>query len=415
MSTAENGAIVERDLEAIDEALERGSALHADVETRALQELALLLSADAYEPDASFGALLGERVEAGFPARAGTPQARLATARARAARSAEGLRRVRVSPRRLLPAAAFVGMLAAAVGVLASVDLGPSSVDDADSGGGGASESSVRPERPADSATRALSRRSGALAAQGGGTTEAVIEPPGGGGGFAPGRRERRIERSASLELAAPVDEIATLADRVTAVTSRHGGFVLSSSVSSGEDDDAAGGDFDLRIPAARLRPALRDLSGLATVRSQSQSGRDATPQHIRAEDRLAAARAERRGLLRRLERAATDTEAEALRRRLEIVAIEIRRLRATLRSLNLRANYAAVSVTLMSAEDDSGTDSNGAAIGDAFEDAGKLLTGAAGVLIRVLALALPLGLLALLGWLAGAGIRRHRRESALA
>ena len=109
------------------------------------------------------------------------------------------------------------------------------------------------------------------------------------------------------------------VADQVTAVTNRHGGFVLSSSVSTGED--SSGGDFDLRIPATEVRPALRDLAALADVRSQSQTGRDVTPAYVTARDRLQAARAERKSLLRRLEAATTDTEAEAIRRRLDIVA----------------------------------------------------------------------------------------------
>ena len=104
-------------------------------------------------------------------------------------------------------------------------------------------------------------------------------------GGFAPGRSDRKIERSVALELATPADRMERLGEQVTAVTNRYGGFVLSSSLSTGEDD--AGGEFDLRIPAARLRPALRDLAGLATVRSQSQSGRDVTRQHVTAQDRL--------------------------------------------------------------------------------------------------------------------------------
>ena len=39
---------------------------------------------------------------------------------------------------------------------------------------------------------------------------------------------------------------------------------------------------------------------------------------------------------------------------------------------------------------------------------------GAAGIAVRVLALALPIGLLALAGWLIGRAIRRRRRESGL-
>ena len=50
----------------------------------------------------------------------------------------------------------------------------------------------------------------------------------------------------------------------------------------------------------------------------------------------------------------------------------------------------------------------------DAMHDAGDILVGMAGVLVRVLAVALPLAVLALLGWLAGRVLVRRRRESAL-
>ena len=92
-----------------------------------------------------------------------------------------------------------------------------------------------------------------------------------------PGKRERRIERSASLTLAAPGDELDRVAERVQAVTDRYGGFVLRSSITSG-DEGAEGGNFELRIPANRLQPALRDLAALGEVRSRTQSGQDVTP-----------------------------------------------------------------------------------------------------------------------------------------
>jgi hypothetical protein len=237
--------------------------------------------------------------------------------------------------------------------------------------------------------------------------------PPSPGGGFAPGRSDRKIERSVALELEAPVDQMARVADQVTAVTNRHGGFVLSSSVSTGED--GAGGDFDLRIPAARLRPALRDLAALADVRTQSQTGRDVTREHVTAKDRLRAARAERRSLLRRLELATTDEEAEAIRRRLDLVAGEINGLRGQLRDLRLRTDYSVVMVTLLAKEDGGSGGAGGGSFGDALGDAGDLLVTVAGWLVRALAVALPLGVLALLGWVAGRVLRRRRRESALA
>jgi hypothetical protein len=277
-------------------------------------------------------------------------------------------------------------------------DAGGSVASSGDSGGGAAEQA---PPAGAEPQVMKASPRSSA--------DSAVAPPsPGGGGGFVPGRTDRRIERSVALELGTPVDRMERVAEQVTTVTNRFGGFVLSSSLSTGEG--SAGGDFDLRIPATRLRPALRELSGLATVRSQSQSGRDVTRQHVTAQDRLRSARAERASLLRRLENATTDAEAEGLRQRLDLVAIEIRGLRARLRDLRLATNYATVTVSLVAEDGNSGS----GGLGDAFDDAGKLLVGGAGILIRVLAVALPLALIALAVWLGASAWTRRRRESAL-
>ena len=90
----------------------------------------------------------------------------------------------------------------------------------------------------------------------------------------------------------------------------RQRGFVLRSSVSSGEE--SGGGSLDLRVPADRLRDTLRDLSALGKVRSRSESGQDVTAIVVSASDRLESARAERASLLRRLRRADNDTQAES-------------------------------------------------------------------------------------------------------
>jgi hypothetical protein len=393
-------------LTAIDDALDTGVAAHEDQETRELQELALLLRADSPEPTPAYREWLGERVEAGFP------------------------QKKRSGPawwQRLLGPAAVTGLVGVVV-LVAALAGGPSDSSDSggsggggvaavDSGGGGAAESGgggraadsvATAEPPGGEPSGAAKGADHALS----GRSALPIVPPS-GGGFAPSRSNRKIERSVALELEMPVDQMARVAEEVTAVTNRHGGFVLSSSVSTG-DEDSAGGDFDLRIPATELRPAVRDLAALADVRTQSQTGRDVTREHVTTKDRLRAARAERRSLLRRLELATTDEEAEAIRRRLDIVAGEINGLRAQLRDLRLRTNYAVVTVSLLAKHGDQGGGVGGGSFDDALHDAGDLLVGVAGVIVRVLAVALPLAVLALLGWLAGSVLRRRRRESAL-
>ena len=71
---------LERDLRAIDEALE-GAPRDPRPEVAALQDLAVALSADAPRPDAEFSELLRERAKAGFPARDGSLRTRIARLR----------------------------------------------------------------------------------------------------------------------------------------------------------------------------------------------------------------------------------------------------------------------------------------------------------------------------------------------
>jgi hypothetical protein len=373
-------------LAAIDDALDTGAADHHDPLTRELQELALALRADAPEADPGFQRELRGRVESGFPKPASSR---------------------RPLWRRLTTPAVATGLVVLPL-VLIVVLAGGSGQSDQNDGGGGGGAAAPALESPEGAlADRPQAQRA---ADQAGDSASAVVLPP--DGGFAPGQRNRKIERSIGLELEMPVDQMARVAEQVTTVTNRHGGFVLSSSVSTGEE--SAGGDFELRIPSARLRPALRDLAGLADVRTQTQTGRDVTREHVTAKDRLQAARAERRSLLRRLELATTDEEAEAIRRRLDIVAGELNGLRSQLRSLRLRTDYAVVTVSLLPKDGDQGGGAGGS-FDDALGDAGDLLVGVAGVIVRALAVGLPLGLIALAGWLAGRAVRRRQRESALA
>jgi Domain of unknown function (DUF4349) len=403
----ESTATIERDLGAIDEALSAGAAWHENREVRELQELGLALRSDAPDPDPAFQAELGRRVEAGFPAKPGSRRAWVHRRRA-------GVGAALARAPRLLPGAGIAAGVLIAVGIAAAglPDLRSNGDEDAGSGGGGAEKPatvealSPPPQDPGRGAAgrdavlgedRLLSRR-------------APLPLP--DRDFAPGR-ERRIERSASLTLSAPRDELEQVADGVTAVTDRHEGFVLSSSFAVGEDDET-GGHFDLRIPVTELQDALRDLAGLATVISRTQSGRDVTREHVTARDRLQAARAERRGLLRRLELAETDTEAEAIRARLDLVAGEIRGLRSQLRNVRLRADYAAVAVTL-EPDDEQGGSSGGSSTDEALDDFTGSLVGAVNVLLRVLGVAIPLAVVGLAAWLAAVAVRRRRRESVLA
>lgn len=236
------------------------------------------------------------------------------------------------------------------------------------------------------------------------------ISPPA-PGEIAPRARERKVERGASLTLAPPRDRIEDVADETIRVTDRHGGFVLSSSITAGEGRDA-GASLDLRIPSDRLQPALADLSELAHVRARTQSTRDITAAFTSPRRRLADALAERRGLLRRLAAAVTPNETAAVRARLRAVNRRIDRAQAELRRLRDRVSYAAVSVAIEPGA--KAEDGGGWTVGDATGDALGVLRALLGATLVALAVLVPAALLGSLGWLAYRTWVRRRRESAL-
>jgi hypothetical protein len=241
-----------------------------------------------------------------------------------------------------------------------------------------------------------------------------AFAPPGAGGMIAPGTEVRRIERSAQLTLASDPDEFDRIADAIFRIADSRDGFVLQSSLTQGEDDlsgGSSGGSFDLRVPATELQPALNELSVLATVRARSESGTDVTGSFVSIRDRLRTARALRASLLRRLELATTDTAANAIQRRLEIVGNRITRLRGQLRDVRQRTQYATVFVELVDENTDAVAGQTDEAVDDAvgsFEDILTFLIRAAGIL-------LPIALVGGIAWLVVTRVRKRARERALA
>ncbi len=231
-----------------------------------------------------------------------------------------------------------------------------------------------------------------------------------------PGGRDRVQEQSASMTLLAPPKEVAEVGDRILGVADQVGGFVVSSNVRA-TDGTSGGGDFQLRVPTARLDDALARLSRLGHVRERQQGVQDITSERNSARAQFEEAGAERRSLLRRLATADTDNEVTSLRARLRDVNAMIASYQDALTRVNRRAQYAAVSVSLLAQPKQGAVtppDDGSWTPGDAARDALRVLEVAAGVLLLIVAVLAPL---ALLGGAAVAGRRfsgRRGRERAL-
>jgi uncharacterized protein DUF4349 len=199
------------------------------------------------------------------------------------------------------------------------------------------------------------------------------------------------------------------VANQVVAVTDRHHGYVLHSTVTSGA---GGGGSFDLRVPVGQLQATIADLSRLADVRSRSQNLNDVTTTYNATQDRLATQRALRQSLLKQLAAATSQSQADAIRQRLRLVTADIRSLSAKFDNLRQHTAYASIAVSLESKRAEPVTTEGG--LGGDFHDALHSLVASFGIALRVLGVAIPLGIVAALGWFGWTALQRRRREAAL-
>jgi hypothetical protein len=349
---------------------------------RELQELALALRAETPQPTADFEARLERQRAAGFP---------------RARRFNLGF-----------PRAQFLAIGTAAAALIAIVLVvstggGSSSTT---SGGGSSSATTVEPAR---GVAESQAGEAGGAADQTAAAAPKSVAPLAAAPAV-PTERPRRVERSASVTLGAPASKLESVANDVIAVTDRHNGFVVHSSITSGSGD--AGGSFDLRVPSGQLQSTLADLSKLANVRSRTQNANDITSSYNGAADRLAAARALRQSLLKQLAAATTVTQADALRHRIKLVSAQIRVLSARFDRIQRRAQLASIQVDLVKERARHGATAGGLS-GD-FHDAVGTLADSFGIALRILGVAIPLAIVAALGWLAAGFLKRRRREAVL-
>jgi hypothetical protein len=232
---------------------------------------------------------------------------------------------------------------------------------------------------------------------------------------------QRKIARNVDLTLATSAGDFNDSADTVLDVVKAHHGFVRSANVTGG-DPDVKGSQlgtahFDLRIPAGQLDSALAELSDLGHVVSRSDGQHDITSTFVAVKKRIAAFEKTRANLLHQLEGAVTVAEQESIKRRLAIVESQLNAAEGQRSDLQRRVQLVPVTVTINADNSIGGGASGGDgdwSVGDAIDDAGRVLEVAAGVLVISAAVLLPIGLVILVGLLAGREIRRRQREAAL-
>jgi hypothetical protein len=361
-------------------------------------------------PRPQFTAELDERAAAGFPRRSRLPRVSFSLPR--------------VSPRQLLLPAGGLAVIAIAIttAVVAFQEDGNNERDGLLSMSSGARESvpSDQPHRlnefsgpeveaaePPSAETQKHQRAMGASGA---------ASVPNLDGNFSVNRntvsnpRNRAVERSAQLVLAAEPADVGEDAAAVFEVVRAHDGIVMRSSTRQGRPGEA-GARFELLIPSARLGEAMADLSAIDQVRTRREATADITARIVSLGELLLDSGARIDSLLGQLQEAETESEREAVEAELRQERRHRAALRSRLQQLERRAHFSRVSVRIVTGDENS---SSGGVwgIGDALDDAGHILTIAAAVILVGLAVLGPIALIAFLAWLTHrAWVRRERRR----
>jgi hypothetical protein len=225
----------------------------------------------------------------------------------------------------------------------------------------------------------------------------------------------RRIVQSSQLSLTAPSSRLATVSQELFNAVGAEQGIVKHSQVSTG-----AGGlaSFTLSIPTQNLSATLSRLAQLryASVASSTATTSDVNSQYLDDQRALADAKALRRSLLTQLQAATTTAAIDSLKTQIQGAESTIAADEKTLDSLQSRISYSAVNVQINASNNvvTPGSGGGGFTFKKAGHDALRVLVVAAGVALIILAVLIPVGLVAaLVAWLAF-GWRRQRRERAL-
>ncbi len=215
-------------------------------------------------------------------------------------------------------------------------------------------------------------------------------------------------EKSASMTLSAPSDEVPDLAQDASDVARRYDGIVDTMDVRTNPNGEARA-SLQLRIPTQNLAAALGELSSLGQVESRDEALTDITKSYGSAGKRFNHAQARVNELLAALAATSDPGEIAGLKAELRVARQRLASARAVLRDQKQRGNFSHVNLTVVSSSDDSGW-----SLGDAAADAVNVLEAIGGATLIVLAVAIPLGAVGAALWFGSAGLRRRRRESVL-
>ena len=207
------------------------------------------------------------------------------------------------------------------------------------------------------------------------------------------------VIKTAELDLEIEREGLGDAVGKVTAAAGRFDGFVLSSTVAG---NPATSATVVLRVPAERFEEALVHLRGLGTAEREQVAGEEVGQEFVDLEARLRNLGSQEAVLLRLMDEATTVQDTIRVQNELQRVQLEIERIEGRLRYLRDQTELSTISVGLTEA----GAPQAAGAFTRAWDTAVDVFLAVISGVIVSLGFAVPLLLLAGLGWF---GYRRLR------
>jgi len=227
----------------------------------------------------------------------------------------------------------------------------------------------------------------------------------------AAGPRAQRVSATLTVEVRDP-DAVSRAAQDALELTRSLGGYVVSSSVTTGEQGSAS---LTVRVPVARVQDAITGLSGLGRIVSQQVAVEDLQDQLDQLEHRRASLVEQITRITARLESEDLDAEATAaLEARRRALRSELRAVRAQIAGTNAEARMSTIQLSIVT-PDASGTVVPDSRIDRTIDQALNVLAWEGVVALGMLIVLAPFALVGLALWLGLRVYRRHEEERLLA
>jgi hypothetical protein len=228
---------------------------------------------------------------------------------------------------------------------------------------------------------------------------------------LATGARAQRVSATLTVEVR-DSNAVSRAAQDALDLTRSLGGYVVSSSVTTGEQGNAS---LTVRVPVARVQDAIAGLSGLGRIVSQQVTVDDLQEQLDQLERRRASLIEQITRITARLETGDLDAETTAaLEARRRVLRNELRSVRSQIAGTNAEARMSTIQLSIVTPE------ASGAVVPDSridrtIDQALNVLAWEGVVALGMLIVLAPFALVGLAVWVGRRVHRRHEEERLLA